>query len=191
MKSLWFVLSSILLGSLFAFYYHARVDAAEADQLDDFTSWPPSVQTIRQQVGNKVAQGSTPAARVAAYSTCGDLLTKRFRNHDPKIAVRVKFVHDRATNRDIIHLMCPARMEPWEMDWLAVNTWREIKEDFGRGYDMDIFITYIGLSQIKVAELRPLPGNSDKIEIRYQSPDQIHHAMTGDIAASHAPPASH
>jgi hypothetical protein len=56
-------------------------------------------------------------------------------------------------------------MEPWSMDRLAVNTWRETQQAFGHPFDIDLFITYIGAPPLKVGELRRTKDSPDKLEI--------------------------
>jgi hypothetical protein len=188
MKRLWIVALSLAVGGLGSYYYGTRGNAAMEGDLGNFMAWPPSAATLRQKLAALPQKGGAPGALdESRKQLLGNLLTSRFRGHDPKIAVRVKFDHSGPQHKEMIKLMCPARMEPWNIDWLAANTWRETRADMGRSFDMDIFITYIGLSQIKVAELRPEPGNPDKFEIRYKSPDEVRHAMGGDVAATHAP----
>jgi hypothetical protein len=184
MKRLWVVALSIALGGLFGYYYSTRSNAAEVGEFDNVTAWQPSSAMVRKQVALLPVQGTTAEPDERHKQLLGDLLTSRFRNHEPQIAMRVKFDHAGPQNKDIIKLMCPARMEPWNMDWLAVKTWREVKEDFGRGYDMDIYITYIGLSQIKVAELRPVPGQPDQVHIHYRTPEEVRQEMMGKSTPS-------
>ncbi len=183
MKRLWVVALSIVLVCLFGYYYSTRVNASETGEFDNLASWSPNAAAIRNKLSS-VSSSGTASAEDARKVLVGDLLTSSFRGHEPKIAVRVKFDHEGPQHKDIVKLMCPARMEPWNMDWLAVNTWRELKDDFGTSYDMDIYITYIGLSQIKVAELRSIPGQTDKVEIRYKSPDEVRHAMNSNFTTS-------
>jgi hypothetical protein len=64
-----------------------------------------------------------------------------------------------------IDLFTPARMEPWSMDRLAVNTWREAHAAFGHSFDIDLFITYIGIPPLKVGELRQAKNSPDSVDI--------------------------
>jgi hypothetical protein len=182
MKRFWVAALSILFGIICVLYYRAQVAAAEVGEYDNVTAWAPNVQTVHQRVDNDVKR--SPGNAKVHLKTFGDLLTQRFRNHDPQKAVRVTFKHDLINNTDMLVLMCPARMEPWNMDWLAVQTWKEAKDDLGASYPIDIFITYIGLSRIKVAELRPVTGDAARVAVRYLSPAQVHREMEGDQAAA-------
>jgi hypothetical protein len=183
MKRLWVVGLTIFLGCVFGYFYSQRVNAAAAGEFDNFTSWPPSAAVLQKQMAEAPKTGQTSREDQNRKQLIGKLLTSRFRGHDPKIAVRIKFEHDKAHNKDYIKLMCPARMEPWNMDWLAVRTWQEVKDNLGASYDLDVYITYIGLNQIKVAELRSAPGQPDKVEIRYRLPSDVQRALNGEVAA--------
>src|ERR1019366_3830410 len=95
MKRLWVVALSIALCSIFGYYYGARLHAAEIGEFDNFTSWSPNVETLRKQMGDVTQQGAVGSAKETRNKHMGEQLTLRFRGHDPKIAVRVKFEHDR------------------------------------------------------------------------------------------------
>lgn len=94
------------------------------------------------------------------------LFQRRYRKHEgAQIAVGVKF----PTNGRI-KLLCPARLEPWNMDHLAVQIWKEARTDFGRSYDVDIYETYIGTPPVKVGQLRTDAHNLDAVQITYRFP---------------------
>ena len=69
----------------------------------------------------------------------------------------------------IIRLMCPARMEPWNMDRVAVQAWREAKDCLGRSYDVDLYETYIGAAPRKTGELRCDPAKASVAVVNHLS----------------------
>ncbi len=139
--------------------------ASEADSLEDFTAWQPTTAAIRAALEtNKPADPSGNQNR----ELYAQMFTSRFRLHDPKIAVRIKYV-----DREHVALMCPARMEPWNMDQLAMAIWRESRTLFNTNPNIDIFETFIGSSRIKVGEVRSQKEHPQVACIRYvRAPDK-------------------
>lgn len=137
----------------------ASQQQADAEMLSDLSAWPPSAQEIQKQLHDS---SLSDAMRHQRFS---ELFTLRFRQHSPQMAVRVKF---EALNR--IKLMCPARMEPWYKDRVALAVWRESQGVFGRASDVDIFETFIGAKQIKVGELHTQFDQHPVAQIAYASP---------------------
>jgi len=148
-------------------YLHSSFQhAAEADSLEDFTTWEPTTAAIRAALDtNKPADPSGDLNR----TLYAKLFTSRFRLHDPKIAVRIKFV-----DREHIALMCPARMEPWNMDQLAMAVWHESHTLFNTTPNIDIFETFIGSSRIKVGEVRSQKEHPQIACIRYVKSPNMH-----------------
>lgn len=124
----------------------------------DFTHWTPTPREVQMQLDGIRGEKERQEKFVPLFK-------QRFRRHDPPLAIGLRFAPG---NR--ILLMCPARMEPWNMDRLALATWKEAKADFGHSFDIDIFITYIGAAPMKVGELRPMPVDPNFAQIRYGPP---------------------
>lgn len=158
MKRYWVMGLAVLLAGLIFYFYTAQEHSAEADPLEDFMSWPPNATEVR----SKLTAGKEDLKVQKALLS--EQLTQRFRNHEPRMAVRVKF-----SEKDpaLIDLDCPARMEPWNMDRLAVTVWREAKDDLKRPFNVDIYRTFIGSAPVKAGELRTLPDNPARAVIRY------------------------
>ena len=132
---------------------------ADTEMLSDLSAWPPSAQKIQQQLHDTTLSDDTRHQRFA------ELFTSRFREHTPQMAVRVKF---ESGNR--IKLMCPARMEPWYKDRVALDVWRESQSVFGHASDVDIFETFIGAKQVKVGELDTKFDQHPVAQIAYYRP---------------------
>jgi hypothetical protein len=86
----------------------------------------------------------------------------RYREHDPPMAIGLHFLR-----RNTLKLMCPARMEPWFIDRIAVAAWQEASDDFGAPFDVDIYATYIGMAPKKIGQLRPSPTRPHYATITY------------------------
>jgi hypothetical protein len=74
---------------------------------------------------------------------------------------------------DRIKLSCPARMEPWSMDHLALDVWQEARRDLDQPYAIDIYETYIGGAPVKVGELRAVPDKPTVAHIAYKFPPNL------------------
>jgi|SRR5579862_5946169 len=149
------------LGGLF-FYFYSRTNTAEADPLQDFATWAPGPAELQREVAAVPKGASSAADTVARRNKFAELMTRRFREHNEGMAVRVRFRSD-----SLIDLLCPARMEPWNIDRMAMNIWHEANTDLGRRYDINLFRTYIGTPPIRVGELRNQAGQPEKVGIRY------------------------
>jgi hypothetical protein len=143
--------------------YNIALDRSLADgELGpDFMHWSPTPADIYQ------AMDSMPNEK-QRQEKFAELFAKRFRRHEPPIAIGMRFLEG---NR--IKLMCPARMEPWNMDRLALATWKETREDFGHPFDIDIYITFIGSAPVRVGELRPMEANPNFAEIHYHRAEWV------------------
>ncbi|HLK56259.1 MAG TPA: hypothetical protein VKU00_06830 [Chthonomonadaceae bacterium] len=164
-KRRWIALSIIPLVALTGFgsttAYNMAVDhSLEVEGLSkDFYSWRPTPADVHQELDSIPSE----KARKERFTT---LFKQRFRQHNPPMAVGLRFLAG-----DRIQLMCPARMEPWNMDRLAMETWRETQTDFGHAFDIDIYITFIGSAPLRVGELRPMPNNPSAAQISYHEPE--------------------
>lgn len=160
MKRRWVALCAVILVGLLAWTYFAGRNADASGLGDDFDAWSPTPVALRQEAGTNGTDPRTKAGQTVR-DRFADLFKKRFRRHDPPVAVGMRFA-----NNTVI-LLCPARMEPWNMDRLAVDAWHETQTAFGHPFDVDIYITYIGGPPVKVGELRPAPGHPDRVVISY------------------------
>jgi hypothetical protein len=133
-----------------------------SDPYDDFSTWSPDTQTIRRELDHRypvTPDGKNEAARRELFC---ELFKNRYRQHQPQIAVGLRILPG---NR--IKLMCPARMEPWNHDRLAMTAWRETREIFGEAFTLDIYETFIGATPHRIGKLRPLPDNPNIAQITY------------------------
>lgn len=150
--------STLFVGSLAYFIYAHKT---EADPYEAFTKWPPATATIQQSLASLIVPtgGNKETAQRDEFA---HMFQSRFRNHEPMMAIGLKF-----TNTNRIKLMCPARMEPWNVDQLALSAWKDSRAVLGKSYDVDIFETYIGTAPIKIGELRSLPDRPEVASIHY------------------------
>lgn len=162
MKRYWIAFTAIVAASLLFYFFYARAETADPE--DDLLSWPPDAAAIRQAIG--APQTNKPEdIHDARHLKFAALYENRYRHHDPAVAIGVRFL-----SSSVIKLMCPARMEPWRIDRVAVDTWQETRALFGHAYNIDIYETYIGMPPIKIGELRPMPGNAQKVHIAFRYP---------------------
>lgn len=89
----------------------------------------------------------------------------RYRQHDPAMAVGLHFAR-----HDTVRLLTPARMEPWNLDRLALTAWKETRANFGHSFKVDIYETFIGTAPIKIGTLRALKSHGDGVQIAYNYP---------------------
>ena len=152
MKHIWFPGTAAVLGGVLFYGYTALTSAAQADSLDGRLLSDPDPQSIHAQIEGSRSQ-ATPLSETDRQNFFAELFTHRIRGPQPSIAVRVAFVA-KDPKHVFLRLMCPARMEPWNMDRLAVQVWREAKDCLGQSYDVDMYETYIGAAPRKAGELR-------------------------------------
>ncbi len=188
MKHIWFPGMAAILGGLFFYAYTAKSNATLADILDDRLTAAPGPQAIHAAIDNsrkvgaalseedhkilanqKRGEVTTPLSDADQQILFAGLFTKRIRGCDPVIAVLARF-DTRDPQHTIIRLMCPARMEPWNMDRVAVQAWREAKDCLGRSYDVDLCETYIGAAPRKTGELRCDPAKASVAVVTHLSP---------------------
>jgi hypothetical protein len=127
-----------------------------ADPENDFANWQPTADAIRREI-----PAGTVAEREYAFRL---LFEKRFRKHEPGKAVGVHF------NKGKIQLLTPARLEPWNVDRIALMLHKESLQDLSKNYDIDIYETFIGTPPVKIAELRLSSEKSSQVTVRYQYP---------------------
>ena len=168
MKRVWIGVTAGTLCGILGYAYFALSSPAEADMLERILALSPDSAAIQREVAAQSAANSkiTDAQRRDLFA---ELFTNRFRIHEARMAVRARFV-SLSHGPDRIKLMCPARMEPWNMDRLALVTWREAQACLGRSYDIDIYETFIGALPRKIGELRSSGEKTPVAAIRY-APD--------------------
>jgi len=128
----------------------------------EYALWPPQAAAIRAVIGPVAAPmpGMTEIQRRDKFCT---MFKNRFRKHEPAVAVGIRFLK----NSNRIKLMCPARLEPFYVDQIALAAWREARANFGPSVDLDIYDTFIGTTQIKIGELRVIPDAPTVAHITY------------------------
>lgn len=165
MKSRWVTLIVFASVGLLAFCYlryNESVQAMEADS--DFRTWSPSPAALKQALVAAAARDPEAATPHGKRQLFIQLFQNRFRQHFPSpMAVGLRI----SSKDDKLALLCPARLEPWNMDQLAYQAWRETKDVFGHPFKVDLFVTYIGAPSKKVGELRPSPSDPQKLHITY------------------------
>jgi len=140
--------------------YFLWANSAVRESLDpenDFANWQPSAETIRLSL----PQGN-PVERERAFAL---LFQQRFRKHDPGKAIGVHFM-----SSGKIHLLTPARLEPWNIDRIALMLHREAQADLGKHYDINIFETFIGTPPLQIAELRLSAQQKEQVEVHFKYP---------------------
>ncbi len=188
MKHIWFPGMAAILGGLFFYAYTAKSNATLADTLDDRLTAAPGPAAIHAAIENSRKAGASLSEedrKILANQRRGEataplndadqqilfagLFTKRIRGCDPIMAVLARF-DTKDPKHTTIKLMCPARMEPWNMDRVAVQIWREAKDCLGRSYDIDLYETYIGAAPRKTGELRCDPTKASVAVVSHLSP---------------------
>lgn len=174
MKHLWFLGTLGAVGGILFYLNGVSIRSAEADPLDAVLMLSPAPAAIHQEIAARAAD-TPPMSLKQRQDLFAQRFTERFREHESKIAIRARFEEvDHAGSR--IKLMCPARMEPWNMDRVALSAWREAQDCLGQVYDLDLYETYIGSSPHKVGELRvtrsPAPLVYPIAHIRYLTRSQ-------------------
>lgn len=129
--------------------YLMQMRAAALAHQENFSAWSPDAAAIRRALrADRTTQASEPLNK-GDHGIFQKLFQSRFRDHEPQVAIGLHFL-----NRHKIKLMCPARMEPWYMDSIALAAWHEAQDDFGVPFQVDIYATYIGMPPIKIGQLR-------------------------------------
>jgi hypothetical protein len=155
----------VLIGLTTTYVWMRERMAAADDQLSGLVSWQPDAGALRQALAPPAGKAGTPDEK-ARHRQFSRLFQSRFRNHQPPIAVGMRFVEEKHR----IKLMCPARMEPWDMDRVALCAWQETHAVFGRAYDIDIFETFIGTPPVWVGKLHATSNRPDVAQITYDYP---------------------
>jgi hypothetical protein len=163
MKRRWIIGAVIALLGVTGYLLYNRAVSAMAAR--DYTNWPPSAAAIRQQLGGT---GNTALSTEARLELFCKLFQNRYREHDPMMAIGL-----RPINLTRLKLMCPARLEPVDIDRIALSAWHESQGDFGHPFEIDIYATFIGTSPVKIGELRLQPDNPKIAHIVYHYPETI------------------
>jgi len=146
-----------LLGSYLLYGYLQEPGTAAAE----FSSWPPGPAAIRSAIGTPQVPASGMSENERREQFCV-MFKNRFRHHEPGLAIGLRFLTPTR-----IKLMCPARMEPYFVDQIALAAWHEARDDFGKSIDIDIYDTFIGTNQIKIGELRAVAEKPEMAHIKY------------------------
>ena len=171
MKQIWFLGTMGAVSVAMFCAYCASLHNAEADPIDAALIQSPVPAAIHQELAAH-AGDKPPMTSAQRQDLFAERFTERFRKHEPKMAVRARFeVSNHARNR--IKLMCPARLEPWNMDRIALSAWREAKDCLGENYDIDLYETFIGSAPRKIGELRSAGGATPVADIRYLPHAQV------------------
>jgi hypothetical protein len=141
------------------------------DPENEFANWQPTADVVRKQLPSGTRQ-----EREKAFI---QLFQSRFRNHEPGKAIGLRFAADGR-----LHLLTPARLEPWHIDRIAIMLYREVKQDFNKTYDIDIYETFIGTTPVKIAELRASSKSPEQVTVVY------HYPVGGAIIMKRNPPPS-
>jgi hypothetical protein len=144
-----------LLG-VFGYFLWAFSSVREGlDPENDFALWQPTADMIRKEL---------PVGPVSErQKVFGLLFQKRFRKHDPGKAIGVHFMPNGK-----IQLLTPARLEPWNIDRIALMLYREVQQDLNKNCDIDIYETFIGTPALKIGELRPSLKSPQQVLVQFQ-----------------------
>lgn len=165
MKQIWFLGTMGAVGGALFCVYCGSLHNADADPMDAALMQSPVSAAIHQELAAHTGD-KPPMTAAQRQDLFAERFTERFRQHEPKMAVRARFEEvNHARNR--IKLMCPARLEPWNMDRIALSAWREAKDCLGENYDIDLYETFIGSAPRKIGELRCTSGAKSVADIHY------------------------
>ena len=160
------MLASLALLPACLYYWEGR--AAPLPENGDSHDWKPTAAAIRSELGPL-----PPAANVQAAAARRELFALRFRQRyrtrQEALAVCLHFQPDGR-----VKLMCPARMEFWNLDRLAQAAYSETRDNFGHTFDIDIYETYIGAATVKIGEVRPDPARPQTARVTYHYPVRAH-----------------
>ncbi len=175
------VLLVIIVGTLVVFKNRSTADA---DPTSGFQQWTPNVTEVHDQIAHLNSGGSREEpASLASCQLFARLITRRFRGHTPPIAVLVKYHPSKW-----FALECPARMEPWNLDNLALDIWRESRRDLAISCPVMIYRTYIGAKPVLVGQLLPDKANGDRATIAYDKAGEIGGAIHSTPAGPYSNP---
>ncbi len=158
----WMLASLVLAPASGSLYYWLNCAAPLAE--DSPRGWKPNAAAIRSELA-LLPPAKNEAATEARRNLFARRFNQRYRTNARPLAVCLRFLPDGR-----IKLMCPARLEPWKLDCLAQAAWSETRENFGRGFDIDIYETYIGAATVKIGELRADPDRPKTALIVYHYP---------------------
>lgn len=161
MLRMWIILAVLFVATWATYAYLVRDPVVEDRSGIDMLgpAWPPTSADLVRQVGANGKDSDTPEGK-AARQRFTYLFKKRYREHDPQMAMGIRFKPGA-----LVDVLFPPRMEPWTMDRLAVHTWHETQQAFGHPFNIDLYITYIGVPPLKIGELRPQVSDPTKLQI--------------------------
>ena len=164
MRSRKLLLTSIfMIPSLGSFVYMAQ--RQDSIVPEPFGAWSPSPAAIRQELGPPLAQPFDSAAQQARRRVFAQRFKDRYRSHTPQYAVHLNFMNDHC-----IKLQTPARMEPWNVDKIALAAWEEARANFGHSFDIEVYETYICAPIRKIGEVKTVPGTPERAQAHYDYP---------------------
>ncbi len=171
----------ILAGTAIVNYYKS---SAETDPTSGFQQWVPTATEVHAKVDTASGgQNANASNALAGRRLFAKLITNRFRAHDPPVAVLVKYHPD-----NWFALECPARMEPWNLDNLALDVWRESRDDLSISCPIMIYRTYIGAKPVLVGTLQPDKSNTMHAVITYDKTQQVDGAVKENATGKYANP---
>ena len=162
-KRYWITSSLIIPVGLLLYFWHGR--AVDASLIDDYATWSPTSSAILSSIGPQQAGSSKEDIHDTRHKQFAALFQNRYRDHTPAVAIGLHFISPR-----LIKLLTPARMEPYNIDRIAVSAWHESKTAFGHEFDIDIYETFLSLAPVKIGTLRPMTAQSDVAAIDYNYP---------------------
>ena len=158
------MLASLAIAPAFGCLYYCQGRPAPLLEDGDSRDWQPTAAAIRSELGPlpRAADHSAGAARRELFAL---RFKQRYRSRQNALAVCLHFLPDGR-----VKLMCPARMEPWQLDRLAQSAFSETRDDFGHAFAIDIYETYIGAATVKIGEVRTDPKRPQMARITYPYP---------------------
>ncbi len=163
MKRYWIASALVLPVGLLLYFWHDR--AVDASLRDDFDSWSPSPAALLASIGPAQAHPGKEDIHDNRHKQFAALFQNRYRDHTPAVAIGLHFI-----SPHLIKLLTPARMEPYNIDRIAVSAWHESKAAFGHEYDIDIYETFLSLAPVKIGILRPMSNQANIASINYNYP---------------------
>ena len=146
----------------------------------------PTAAGIRAQIGSAAApaNGLTDLQRREQFCT---LFKNRYRRHNPPIAVGVRFLRP-----TLVKLMCPARLEPFVVDRIAVAAWHEVRDDFGNPWTSIYTTRSSERRRSRSANSAPGPiSRNRQHRLRLQPPSGSHPAAQAEAGPEPTAAASH
>ncbi len=116
----------------------------------EMNSWSPTPAEIQRQVKALDTHPPEQTLEEARFLLFRQLFKKRYRDHGLSINAFGP------TPQKLI-LLTPAQELPWTINLVALSLREEIRTNFGRETEIDIYATYIASSKRFIGKLRPSP----------------------------------